>query len=195
MSNREEIQHSVLIVSGSEKFDALMKRTLPPASLMSVEFKRNAAAARRCILERYYDIVVVNTPLPDESGVEFTIDTADQCSASILIVVPSESYINVLARVTDRGVLALSKPFPQVQISYAVRFLMAQRVKIYRLEKKARSAEEKAEEIKLIDKAKFLLIENRYMTEDEAHRFIGKQAMDNGLSRKRMAQQIIEDFE
>ena len=61
------------------------------------------------------------------------------------------------------------------------------------LEQKVQNAEEKVQEIRLIDKAKFLLVEQRHMTEDEAHRYIGKNAMDHGVSRKRIAQQIIDE--
>ena len=37
------------------------------------------------------------------------------------------------------------------------------------------------------------LMEHRHMTEAEAHRYIGKQAMDHGMSRKRIAQEILDD--
>ena len=62
-------------------------------------------------------------------------------------------------------------------------------------EKKIQKAEEKLEELKIVNQAKFLLIEKKHMTEDEAHRYIGKQAMDGGISRGRAAQRILDDLE
>ena len=50
------------------------------------------------------------------------------------------------------------------------------------------------EEIRIVSKAKILLVEKKKMTEDEAHRYIGKMAMDHGVSRKRIAEQLIEDI-
>jgi response regulator NasT len=51
------------------------------------------------------------------------------------------------------------------------------------------------EELRLVSKAKVLLVEKKKMTEDEAHRLIGKQAMDQGISRRRAAQRLLDDLE
>ena len=51
------------------------------------------------------------------------------------------------------------------------------------------------EEIRLVNRAKWLLIEKENMTEPEAHRYIEKQAMDHCVSRKAIAQQLIETYQ
>ncbi|MBQ5375528.1 MAG: ANTAR domain-containing protein, partial [Lachnospiraceae bacterium] len=51
------------------------------------------------------------------------------------------------------------------------------------------------EELKTVSRAKILLMEKKHMTEEEAHRYIGKQAMNNGVSRGNMALEIIEDLQ
>ena len=112
----------------------------------------------------------------------------------MLLTVPSDSYGDVLSQVTDAGILALAKPFPKAMLGYALRFLMAEQKKIRRLEKKISVAQEKAEELRLVSKAKVMLVEQKHMTEDEAHRLIGKMAMDQGRSRKRIAQDLIDDL-
>ena len=196
MPRTEDIQHSILIVSGADKFDALIRRILRPGTFMSVEFRKSAAAARRCLLERYFDIVVVNAPLPDEYGTEFTKDIAGRLTdASVFIIVPSESYGDVLEQVTDYGIMVAAKPLPEIQVRYAIRFLCAQQDKIRRLKMKIRSMEEKTEEIRIVSKAKCLLVARNHMSEDEAHRYIGRQAMNQGISRRRAAEQITEMLE
>ena len=47
----------------------------------------------------------------------------------------------------------------------------------------------------MVDKAKFMLMENKAMSEAEAHKYVIKQAMNNGLSKRRMAERIIDDLE
>ena len=69
------------------------------------------------------------------------------------------------------------------------------RERLRRFEKKTLSIEEKMEEIRLINRAKWLLIEKENMTEPEAHRYIEKQAMDHCVSRKTIAQQLIETYQ
>ena len=194
MPRTEEIQHSVLAVSGAEKFFALIRRSLRPGRFMGAEYKTSAAAARRCLLERYYDLVVINDPLTDESGVELAMDTAMRGSASVALVVPADRYEDVVEQVTDLGILVIAKPFPPARIGQAIRFLCAQQDILRRMEKKIQAAEEKAEEIRLVDRAKFVLMQQRQMSEEEAHRYILRQAMDNGVTRRRAALEITEEW-
>lgn len=194
MARNEDIQHAVLIVSDSPPFDELIKKQLPPGKYMTVDFRRSGASARRSILERYYDIIIINAPLADEQGVGLAMDMEEKCNASMLLTVPSDSYGDVLSRVTDAGMLVLAKPFPKAMLGYAIRFLMAEQKKIRRLEKKISAAQEKAEELRLVSKAKVMLVEQKHMTENDAHRLIGKMAMDQGRSRKRIAQDLIDEL-
>ena len=120
---------------------------------------------------------------------------AEQSQASVLLVVPKDVYEEVTEQVADLGVLALAKPFTLRRMDKAIRFLLATQNKLHLLEKKIRKAEEKLEEFKVVSRAKFILVERKHMTEDEAHRLIGKQAMDAGISRGRAAQRILDDLE
>ena len=194
MPKDEFIQHSVLIASSSEQFDAIVKRSLPKKSFPSVESRKSASLARRSFLERYYDLVIINAPLPDENGLEISLDIIDTSNASVLLVVSKESYDDITDRVTDYGVLVLAKPFHWRQIDKAIRFLTAIQNKRHQLEYKMRDLQDKMEDLRTVAKAKCMLIEKKHMTEDQAHRFIGKTAMDHGISRKRAAIRIMDDL-
>ncbi len=193
MPKKEDIYHSVLIVSASEQFDLLVKKSL--SGFITIDIRKTAVMARRCILERYYDLVVINSPLPDEPGDELAVDVTDKCNASVLLVTPREEFEDVLSRVTDYGVLVTPKPSPRGRIDKAIRFLISIQNRMHILERKAAAAEEKIEELRTVNRAKLLLMEKKLMTEDEAHRYIGKQAMDNGISRGRAAKIIMDDLE
>ncbi|MBO5999868.1 MAG: ANTAR domain-containing protein [Lachnospiraceae bacterium] len=195
MPDRKDITHSILIVSGSEQFDIAVKKALPAGSTSAVDVRRSEAVARRGVLDRYYDIVLINTPLPDGMGIDFAMDIAENGSASVCLVTPQEIYDQVLDHVTDYGILVLSKSFPAERLSHALRFLIASRNRMSALEAEVEAVKERMEEQRLINKVKFLLIEKKHMTEDEAHRFIGRQAMNSGVSRKRAAEQLLEDLE
>ena len=65
--------------------------------------------------------------------------------------------------------------------------------RLRKLEQKNILLEEKMKELKIVGKAKGILIEKKGMTEKEAHRYIGKMAMDNGVSRKHIAEDIIDE--
>ena len=48
------------------------------------------------------------------------------------------------------------------------------------------------EEIKIMEQAKTLLMEQNHMTEEEAHRYIQKRSMDNGTGLIETAQMILK---
>ncbi len=195
MPDRQDMHYAILIISGSEQFEAVVRRSLPEGYFTGIDVRRSAASARRCVLERYYDIIVINVPLSDESGIGLALDIAEKSYASVLVAAPAESYEDVLDQVTGAGILAVSKPLPRGRIGKALHLLIAFQNRLHRMKQKVDAAQEKMEEMRIISRAKFLLMENRQMTEEEAHRFIGKQAMNHGVSRKRIAQRIIDDYE
>ena len=194
MAKDEFIQHSVLIISSSDQFDAIVKRSLPRRNFLSVETRKSASLARRSFLERYYDLVIINAPLPDENGLEISLDVIDNSNASVLLVVPKESYDDMTEKVTDYGVFVLAKPFHWGRIDKAIRFLTSIQNKRHQYENKLRDLQDKLDDLRTVNKAKCMLIEKKHMTEDQAHRLIGKMAMDHGISRKGAAIRIMEDL-
>ena len=54
--------------------------------------------------------------------------------------------------------------------------------------------EKKLEELKTISRAKLLLIINEDMSEEEAHRYLERNAMDMRISKYQMALDIIQKY-
>ncbi|MCR5202895.1 MAG: ANTAR domain-containing protein [Lachnospiraceae bacterium] len=193
MHKSKNIYHSILIVSTSDRFNATVKKSLK--DFITIDIVKNVAMSRRCILEKYYDLVVVNMPLSDETGEDFALDVVENSSASVLVVTPKELYGDVLERLTDYGIMVLTSTSQLDYIDKAIRFLTAYQNKIHKLQQNVINVKEKMEELRIVSKAKLLLVEKKHMTEDDAHRLIGKRAMDKGLSRRRIAERIIDDLE
>ena len=190
MSGKKELQHSLLIVSPSMQFVEIVKRTVKGSE--TVELKQNAAAARRSAAERYYDLILINAPLPDEFGAALCYDLSGMCSASILFTVPREQFEDALEQLSDSGILVLPKPFPKGRMDKAIRYLMAVQSRIHEAEQRALTLEDKLEEQRVVSRAKLLLISRDGLSEDEAHRLIGKKAMDRGVSRGCIARELLE---
>ncbi|MFQ8766588.1 MAG: ANTAR domain-containing protein [Oscillospiraceae bacterium] len=49
-------------------------------------------------------------------------------------------------------------------------------------------------EIRLVNRAKWVLIEQLKMTENEAHKFIERQAMDRCVTRRTIAENILATY-
>ena len=187
--------YSVLIVSASDSFNTALTGLLPPTDYWPVEIVKSAAAARRSILGREYDLVIVNTPLPDEFGSRFAIDVCSSYSSGVLLLVKNEQFEDVYGRVMEHGVFTLAKPTSSQMISQSLRTLCTMRERMRRMEEKQQTIEDKISEIRLVNHAKWLLIECLSMTEAEAQRYIEKKAMDARISKREMAENIIKTYE
>ena len=75
-----------------------------------------------------------------------------------------------------------------------VGILLSAREKLRKTEKKTLSIEEKMEEIRIVNRAKWLLIGELKLDEPEDHRYIEKQAMDRCVSKRVVAEEIIKTY-
>jgi response regulator NasT len=76
----------------------------------------------------------------------------------------------------------------------AVKLLVAVREKMRRTEEKNATLESKMEAIRIINHAKWVLIEKHNMNESAAHRYIEKQAMDQRMSKREVAENILKKY-
>lgn len=190
----KEYTYRVLLVSSGEKFGEAMKTHMPESEYYPIDAAKSCGEARRVLAEKKYDFVLINAPLSDDFGVRLAVDITAESDTGVLLFVRSEVYDDVLAKVTDYGVLALPKPTPQAMIRQSLKLLCATRERIARYEEKQLSFEEKMEEIRLVNRAKWRLIECLKMTEEQAHRYIEKQAMDERISKRAVAEAIMKTY-
>ena len=73
--------------------------------------------------------------------------------------------------------------------------MAATHTKLAYMERKTATLEEKMEEIRLVNRAKWMLIERRGMDEASAHRYIEKLAMDARQTRRLVAQTLIRSLD
>lgn len=190
----KESVYSVLVVSASENFNASLRDLLPDFRFSPVCFESSVNAARRTMLERTFDFVIINSPLPDGAGLRFSIDVCREKSNVALIFVKAELYPATYDKVAEHGVYVLSKPASKTVVLQAADWMVTTRQRLKKLEQKTMSVDEKIQEIRVVNRAKCLLIEQLKMTEAEAHRYIEKQAMDSCISKKAVAESIIKTY-
>ena len=190
----QERTYSALLVSASDKFNNTIMPLLPMTDYWPVTTVKTVGAAQRRMLETTYDIVIINAPLPDDFGMRLAMDTCAASGAGVLLLVKSELYDEVYSKVVSHGVMTLSKPTSLQMVSQTLRVLCATRERLRQVEAKQVTVEEKIDEIRLVNRAKWLLIECLSMTEADAHRYIEKQAMDLRLSKREVAENIIKTY-
>lgn len=193
MSLKERV-YSVLVVSAAEKLNTLLAELLPETHYDPVRTVSSISAAKRAWSERRYDFVIINTPLPDDPGTRFAMDAGSTAGTAVLLLVRSEIYTDIRDKVTDAGVFTLSRPCSRATLSLSLDWMATMRERLRGMEVKSLSVEEKMEEIRAVNRAKWLLITELQMEEPQAHRYIEKQAMDRSISKRKVAEEIIKTY-
>lgn len=186
-------KYSVLVAAGSDRICETVEKLLPPASFEKPRFSDSAAQVRRVMLESPPDVLILNTPLRDEFGTQLALDAAEQ-NVSVLMLVAPEVYDQVCFKVEDYGIMTMPRPITRDGFLTAARLLAAVRGKILRLERRAKTLEDKMNDLRTVNRAKWILMEQCKMSEQDAHYFIEKQAMDLRLSRRETAERIITKY-
>lgn len=190
----EKRKYRVLVADSGDKIYDYISQSLPRSDYDPILRAGDAGEARRMLLNAPVDIVIINTPLKDDFGTELAMDLADG-SAGVLLLVKNELYDQICYKVEDSGVLTLGKPTSRQGFYSAVKLLTAMTARLSKLEKANHTLQEKMADIRVVNRAKWLLIEHHHMKEQDAHYFIEKQAMDTRLSRREVAENIIRSYD
>ena len=193
MSLQEQV-YSVLIVSASDTFNSALSPLLPDSKFDPVRIEASVNSAKRALSYRSYDFIVINSPLPDDTGVRFAMDVSGLKTSVALLMVRSDVYAGTHSKVAEYGVYVLPKPTSKPVISQAIDWMIATRERLKIFEQKTMSTEEKMQEIRIVNRAKWILIEHLKMTEADAHRYIEKQAMDRCIFKREIAEEIIKTY-
>ena len=184
--------YCVLVVSSSEKMNEALKPLLSGRNIKKVTFTGSVSSANRLLLENSYDFVIINSPLPDDFGTKLAIDVSTGKNTVCMQLVKAELFEDICAQVSQYGVFPLSKPTSSALVMQGIIWMVSAREKLRRLE--TVTIEEKMEEIRLVNRAKWLLIDNKDMSEPDAHRYIEKQAMDTSRTKREIAESIIQRY-
>lgn len=190
-----EKKHRVMIVSSSEKGTEFIRSGLDSEIYFPIEEAETAAEARKKISEEDFDIIIINAPLSDEFGGIFAEAIVKNHSCGVMLMVKKDSYDRITARAELSGIVCISKPVSKEFFRQAVRFLIAINNRVKSLGKRTEKLETKVEETRLIGRAKCLLIEKLAMSENEAHKYIEKQAMNLCVKKSDIAKRVIVTYE
>jgi len=190
-----DFMNSVLIVSSSDKGIELLTQLLNANAPSSITSATNSGEARRLLSNFEYDLIIINAPLKDEFGDNLSATITEISASGVILVVKSEIADDISAKVEDYGVLVVSKPIIRQVFFQSLKLALASKKRILGLKNENIHLQHKLEEIRLVTRAKCVLIQYLNMTENQAHRYIEKQAMDMRTTREEIAQNILKTYE
>lgn len=185
----------ILIVSGAGKGCDTLCELVKSVSDCEAVTALSGSAARRTVFSDGYDIAIINTPLPDEFGLELADGIACETDCCVILIVRAEQYSELSYKCEDKGIAVLPKPLSKQSFTQTLRLMGALHNRLTGLRSENSSLKTKIDEIRMVDRAKCVLIQYLGMTEPMAHRHIEKQAMDMRVSKRRIAEDILRTYE
>ena len=184
-----------LIVSAGASSNEYISARLAELGYTRPTIIPSGAEARRRMLESDFELIVVNAPLPDDFGHELCSSAVEKTDAGVVLLAKAAAAEQLLAPMSEQGVLLLSKPFSNTLFLQAIHLAAASNHRLQRLRQENARLQDKISQIRLVSRAKCCLVEHAHLTEAEAHRRIEKLAMDTRRDRTEIAQEILDSYE
>lgn len=183
------------MVSAAGQGQDMLSQLLKNAGYTDIRLAESGSDTRRIINDTEYDIVIVNTPLHDEFGHELSMMIAENSSAGVILICKADIADDVCEKVECYGVCVVPKPLNKSVFFQSLRIVAATRARMLGLQNENFKLQTKIEEIRLVNRAKCVLIQYLKLTEPQAHRYIEKQAMDTRQTKREVAQRILTTYE
>lgn len=186
--------YSVLIVSSSKTIESTLSELLDARIFQPIFTASSGSEARRLLISDSYDLVVINSALSDEFGYDLALQVVENVSLGVILLVKSELFDEMCNKVEDFGVLTVAKPISRQFFNQITKLLIAVGKKCHHYENENKKLQVKMEEVRLISRAKCVLIEHLKMNEAQAHKYIERQAMDMRISKKEVSKNILNTY-
>lgn len=183
-----------LIVSESKPIFTAIAQTLRTLGEYNFIHAVSGSQARIICLDRTVDIVIVDK-VADDNAVELSKHLAEKKEAGVILLTDLASYEETAHNLEQHGIIVLSKPLNKALFNMAIRITNAVNYRVRGYVDKAMTLEKKISEIKLVNRAKLVLMERLKYSEEKAHRHIEKTAMDMRVDRRTVAMNILKTYD
>ena len=184
-----------LIVSAGNNANEYLARHIGELGYTRPTIVASGGEARRRMDTNDFEVVIINTPLPDEFGHELGTDAVEKTDAGVVFLAKAAVAEQLLTPLSEQGVLLVTKPFSNTFFLQAIHMAAASNHRLLLLRQENQRLQEKLAQVRLVSRAKCCLIELGHMTEAEAHRYIEKKAMDTRRDRAEVAQEILDSYD
>lgn len=185
---------SVLIVDSVQKNRNYFHDLFSENSCETVDFASSSSVAQQLLSKIDYDLIIINTPLSDEFGHELALDCAASTTSCVMLLVKSDLAYSLPNRIEELGVFVLEKPFNKPFFHRAVKLLNAARKRLLVLKDRNLQLQKQLEEIRIIDRAKCVLMERLSLSEEQAYGYLKNHAMDMRVTKEKVAQAVLVTY-
>ena len=184
-----------MIVSAKQHSAEIYVSLLKEEKCEKISVASDAAQARTMFSQGDYGIVIIDTPLRDGSAEDLACEFLRNSAASVMLVVRAECEAQAEAAAAGYGALVLTKPLSRTLFSKSLRLMQATRIRICGVRTENLKLQRKIDDIRIINRAKGILMEYLSMSELQAHKYLEKQAMDLRLTKIEVAKNLLSTYD
>ena len=142
-----------------------------------------------------FDSVIISTPLSDEFGLDLVADISKDAKNGIVVLAKREIADEVQKKIRITGAVVLPRPFNQALLIQTIKLTEIAHIGMAKLEEENRQLTQQLSDMKIVNRAKSMLMQYLNLTEDQAHRHIQKQAMDLRKTQRAVAEDILKTYQ
>ena len=183
-----------IIAAASEDIRASLSSMCAEADITDITVT-DGGSLKEFFAENPYDIALLVLPFEERFGADTAAFLSKSYDTEIIAFVPSKLYDDVCSKLARSGLLILPKSAPRALIINALRNAVHTKEKLDGLREEKQTLTEMVNEMKLVNRAKCVLIEYLRISEKEAHRQMQKRAMDQRITLSEVAADILKTYE
>ena len=188
-------QKEVFVISSNENFHRYVRENLPDGDFTVSGGADSCTEARQKMMDNRCAVVLINIPLSDECGTELASDLAENSPASVVAVVKNEQEPEMRQSLEPAGIFVLGRPFPHTTFHQVLYDAAAAYARMQIMSQENQRLQIKLIDLRLVNRAKYALIQYLGMTEEQAHKYIEQQAMNQRISKRKAAENILKTYE
>lgn len=142
-----------------------------------------------------FDSVIISTPLSDEFGLDLVADISKDAKNGIVVLAKREIADEVQKKIRFTGAFVLPRPFNKALLIQTIKLAEIAHIGKAKLEEENRQLTQQLSDMKIVNRAKSMLMQYLNLTEDQAHRHIQKQAMDLRKTQRAVAEDILKTYQ
>ena len=183
-----------ILIIGSQKDAEHLCRLLSEFGCACVEKSFSAAKGKQVLCNDAYDLVIISTPLSGALGFEFACSCANITTAGILLMIGEDLTEEQKVQATNMGALVMKKNFYKTSFQKIMKLLTVAHDHPAGIRGECVQLQKKMEEMRIIDRAKEVLMERLLLSEEQAYHYITKHAMDMRVTKIKVAQAVLYTY-
>ncbi len=188
-------QKEVFVISSNENFHRYVRENLPDGDFTVSGGAVSCTEARQKMMSNRCAVVLVNIPLSDECGTELASDLAENTTSSVIAVVKNDQEPEMRQSLEPIGIFVLGRPFPHTSFHQALYDAASAYARMQIISQENQRLQIKLIDLRIVNRAKYALIQYLGMTEVQAHKYIEQQAMNQRISKRKAAENILKTYE